>query len=171
MNFKKASKDLAILTAVVVAIQVFLSKVVYPLIPGVGVTQNVFSITPQTALTSTNLGDKIIGVLAGIVNFNLGNLTIWVSMLIGTFLLLMAGYFIYEKLPRSMQGNDIYWRLGLILLYGTAVLYVVLLLTKGNVSAIGMPLAIGLLVNYAAIAMVVGFLAKTKFGKIIGIRI
>lgn len=169
MNFKKAWKDLAILTVFVVAIQVILSKVIYPLIPGVGVTQEVFSITPQSALASTTIGDKIIGVLTGIVSFNFGDLTMWLSIFIGTFILLLAGYFVYEQ-KFAWKGKNIYQRLMAILLYGTAALYIVLLVTNiSAVSALALPLAIGLLINYALVAGAVVLLAKTGFGKIIRI--
>ena len=169
MNLKGKFKDLAILTVVVVAIQLLLSQVIYPLIPGVGVTQNVFSITPQTALTSPTIGNKIIGVLAGIVPFNLGDLTHWLVLFIGAFLVLLAGYFVYDQ-KWAWKGRNIYQRLFAILLYGTIALYVVLLITKwSSVSALAIPLAIGLAVNYAAIASGVYLLAKTKIGKFIRI--
>lgn len=171
MNFRKAWKDLAILTVFVVAIQLLLSKVIYPLIPGVGVTQNIFSITPQTALTSTTIGDKIIGVLTGIVSFNFGDLMSWLSLFFGAFLLLFVGYWAVEQRWIPFKGRNIYQRLFAILLYGTIVLYVVLLLTKmADVSVIAVPLLIGVLINYAAIAGAVFLLAKTKIvGKFVRI--
>jgi len=167
MNLKGKFKDLAILTVVVVAIQLLLSQVIYPLIPGVGVTQNVFSITPQTALTSPTIGNKVIGILTGIIPFNLGSLTHWLVLFIGAFLVLLAGYFVYDQ-NWAWKGKNIYQRLWAILLYGTIALWVVLVLFKmSNFSTLAVPLAIGLLINYAVVAGIVVLLAKTKVGKFI----
>ena len=169
MNLKGKFKDLAILTIVLVGIQLLLSSVIYPLIPGVGVTQNIYSITPQTALTSPTIGNKIIGVLTGIIPFNLGNFNYWIVLFLGAFSMVLAGYFVYDQ-KFAWKGKNIYQRLFAILLYGTAFIYVVLLITKwSSVSALAIPLAIGLGINYFLIAGAVVLLAKTKIGKFIRI--
>jgi hypothetical protein len=162
MNFKNIRwKNLILLSVVVVALQTILTFV-YRYLPGVGTTQNLFSITPQTALTSTSIGDKLIGLLSGIIPFSFDIMTI-ISMLIGTFALLTLGYIVIDKLPRSIQGNNKFQRTGIILLLGTAILYVVLLVTKmGSVPSITTGLAIGLLVNYALIAAGIYLIEKNK---------
>ncbi len=169
-NMKGKFKDLAILTVVVVAIQLLLSQFVYPLIPGVGVTQNVYSITPQTALTSPTVGNKILGVLTGILPFNLGNLTHWVVLFLGAFLMLFAGYWAVGQRWVPWKGTSAYSRLFAILLYGTAVLWVVLVVMKmSNFSTIALPLLIGLALNYILVASAVVGIAKTKLGKFVRI--
>lgn len=169
MNFRKERlKDLAFLTIAVVLVQFILSKWVYPLF-GTS-TQTIFSITPTTALSSTVFGDKVIGVLTGIVPFTLGQWQVWVSMIFGAFLLLFAGYSVYEMKWFPFKGKNVYQKLAVVLLLGTAVLYGILLLTKMSaVSTIGVPLLIGLLINYAVIALAVTGLAKTKIGKVLRI--
>lgn len=151
-------RDIGLLSAAVLVVQVILSKWVYPLFGAS--TQNLFSISPQTALTSTNIGDKILGLLSGIVTIDIGNFMTWLSMFIGVFILLFIGYFIYDQ-SFAWKGKNIYQRLWAILLYGTAALYVVLLVTKtGAVSTIAFPLLIGLGINYFIVAFVVSNLAK-----------
>jgi hypothetical protein len=166
MQFKKENfKTTAILTIPVLLIQVLLTKFVYPVFGAT--TQNAFSITPSTALTSQVLGDKLLGIISGIVTFDLGNLTSWISMGIGAFLLILAGLFVYEQ-KWSFKGKNETQRIFAILAYGTIILGVVLALTKLSViSAIGLPLLVGLGINYFAIASIVAFLAsKTKLVRI-----
>lgn len=159
MNIKAKIKDLSILAVVVLVVQVLLSKFVYPYL-GYS-TQNFFSITPTTALQSTVIGDKVIGYLSGIVPLNLGDLMVWVSMFIGVFLLLFAGYWTIEQKWAPYKGKNVYQRLLAILAYGTIVLYLVLLLTKMAVfSAAWGPLAIGLVINYAIVGLGVYLVAK-----------
>ena len=151
-------KSLALLSAAVLVVQVVLSKWVYPLFGAS--TQSIFSISPQTALQSTAIGDKILGVISGVVPINLGSLMTWVSMFVGVFVLLIAGYWAYDQ-GWAWKGKNIYQRLWAILLYGTAVLYVVLLVTKsGTLSTIAFPLLIGLGINYFVVAFVVSQLAS-----------
>ncbi|KKK48098.1 hypothetical protein LCGC14_3148550 [marine sediment metagenome] len=66
-------QDLGILAAFVVVLQVALSKWIYPLFNST--TEQLFAITQQTAITSPTIGNKVIGVLTGIIPFNLGALT------------------------------------------------------------------------------------------------
>jgi hypothetical protein len=165
MNLKNVRwKNLAFLTVAVVAIQLLLSKFLYPLIFGTQM-QTLFSITPQTAVTSTSVGDKLIGFLTGILPFNFGGISSYIAMFIGAFVLVFLGVFVYDKLPRVVQGNNKFQKLGVILLVGTAALYVVLLVTKmGAVASISISLLIGLLVNYAILTFATVMIAKTKFG-------
>ena len=169
MNFRKERlKDLAFLTVAVVLVQFLLSKFVYPLFGQS--TQTIFSISPTTALSSQVFGDKIIGVLTGLVSFNLGQWQVWVSMFLGAFILLFAGYWVYDMKWFPFKGKNVYQKLAVILLLGTAVLYVVLLLTKMSaISTLAVPLLIGLLINYVVIALAVTMLAKTKLGKVLRI--
>ena len=158
---QKRVKDLGLLAVVVIAVQMLLSKYIYPLLGTA--TQQLFAITPHTAITSPTIGNKVIGFLAGIIPFSLGDFSSWLAMFIGAFVMLAIGYWVYEKVPRSMQGKNIYQRLWVILLYGSAVLYMCLLVTKMEVvSTLAMPLLIGVAVNYLIIALVVTTLAKQK---------
>lgn len=156
--------DIAGLSIVVLLVQMALTKWIYPLFGKT--TQVIFSINPQTAVTSPTVGNKVLGILSGIIPFNLGNIGVWVSMFIGVFVLLLLGYWVYEQ-SWAWKGKDIYQRLWAILFYGTAALYVVLLLLKSSVPGIAVPLLIGVLVNYLVIAVVVTMLAKNvKFIRI-----
>ena len=151
-------KSLALLSAAVLVVQVVLSKWVYPLFGAS--TQSIFSISPTTAIGSSSIGDKILGLLSGIVTIDIGNFMTWLTMFIGVFVLLFIGYFIYDQ-GFAWKGKNIYQRLWAILLYGTAVLYVLLLVTKaGAVSTIAFPLVIGLGINYFVVAFVVAALAR-----------
>jgi len=157
-NQKKA-KDVAFLAVAVMAIQVVLSKWVYPLFNSG--TQQLFSITPQTVLGSPTIGNKVIAFLSGIIPFELATLTNWLAIFIGAFVMLIAGYWIYEQKWVPWKGKNVYQRIWAILLYGTAVLYAVLLLLKVEVvSILAVPLLIGLAVNYFVIAFVVSQLAQ-----------
>ena len=151
-------KDIAGLGVVVLLVQVVLSKWIYPLFGKT--TQNLFSITPATAVQSTTVGDKVLGILSGVIPFDLGSFSVWISIFIGAFILLIAGYWVYEQ-KWAWKGKNIYQRLWAILLYGSLVLYVFLLITKMSVvSTIALPLLIGLGVNYIILAFVVGQLAR-----------
>ena len=161
MNLRKERiQSLAVLTTVVVLIQWLLSAVIYPFFKVQ--TQNLFSITPATALASPVLGDKVIGLLTGILPA-WGQFSTWLAIFFGTFAVLFAGYFVYEsKIGKTIgQGKNIYQRLWFILLYGTIVLYAFLLITKiGTVADIAIPLIIGLAINYFIIAFIVSRLAR-----------
>ena len=167
MKFRKDEiVRLVWLSVVVTFVQFALSRFVYPLIPGISVTQNAFSIAPTTALASATFGDKILGILSGIIPFGLTDVMTWLSILIGTFLVLFAGYSVFGKMPRSLQGKTKYQKLLLVLFYGTVVLGAVLMVTKwSSVAAIRVPLLVGLLINYALVAAAVFGLAKTKIGQ------
>ena len=153
-------QDLGILAVAIVLIQVVLSKWIYPLFGAT--TKQLFSITPTTAITSPTIGNKILGVLSGIISFDLGAIGVWIAIWLGAFILLIAGYWIYEQ-KWAWKGKNIYQRLWAILLYGSLALYVFLLITKIEVVAtLAMPLLIGVAVNYLIIALVVTQLAKQK---------
>jgi len=155
---QKRMQDLGILAIAVVLVQMALSKWIYPLFNAA--TEQLFSITQQTAITSPTLGNKIIGFLAGIIPFELGNFSNWIAMFLGAFVILMIGYWVYEQ-RWAWKGKNIYQRLWAILLYGTGALYVVILITKiAEVSTIALPLLIGLGINYAIVAFAVSSLAK-----------
>ena len=157
MKFSKERlRSLAILTAVVVVLQWALSSFVYPLLKTT--TQSLYSVTPTTALTGT-LGDKVIGLVAGILP-SWNNFATWGALFLGTFAVLVAGYFVYEQ-KWAWKGKNVYQRLWAILLYGSAVFYVFLLVTKfSDVASLAVPLVIGLAINYVIIAFVTAQLAK-----------
>ncbi len=158
MFSRKRFTDLSILAAVVVVIQYILSAFVYPLFGKS--TSQLFAITAQTAITSPTIGNKVLGVLSGIIPFDLGNVAIWISMFIGALVLLFVGYFIYEQ-KFAWKGKNVTQRLWAILLYGSAALYVFLLVTKIEaVATLALPLLIGVAINYAVIALVVSLLAR-----------
>ena len=155
---RKRFTDLSILAITVMAVQLVLSKWVYPLF-GQG-TQQLFAISPQTAITSPTIGNKVLSILSGIVSFDLGNLTIWISMFIGALVLLFVGYFVYEQ-KWAWKGKNLTQRLWAILLYGSIALYVFLLVTKIEaVAVLAVPLLIGVAINYFVIAIVVSLLAR-----------
>jgi hypothetical protein len=172
MNLKslfsqKRLTDLSILAITVVVIQYVLSAFVYPLFGKA--TQQLFAITPQTAITSPTIGNKVLGILSGIIPFELGNIAIWISMFLGALVLLIAGYFIYEQ-KWAWKGKNVTQRLWAILLYGSAALYVFLLVTKIEaVAVLALPLLIGVAVNYFVIAFVVSLLARQKAFKFLRI--
>ncbi|KKL48644.1 hypothetical protein LCGC14_2323440 [marine sediment metagenome] len=154
---RKRFTDLSILAAVVVVIQYILSAFVYPMFGKA--TQTLFAITPATAISGT-LGTKILGFLSGIIPFDLGNITAWISLFLGALVLLFVGYFVYEQ-KWAWKGKNITQRLWAILLYGSAALYVFLLVTKIDaVAVLALPLLIGVAVNYFVIAVVVSLLAR-----------
>ena len=168
MNLKnlfsgKRFTDLSILAIAVMLVQVVLSKWVYPLFGKA--TQQLFAISPQTAITSPTIGNKVLSILSGIVSFNLGDFAVWISMFIGALVLLFVGYFVYEQ-KWAWKGKNLTQRLWAILLYGSVVLYVFLLVTKIEaVATLALPLLIGVAVNYFVIALVVSLLAKQKLFK------
>lgn len=155
---QRVAKDVGILSIAVVLVQTVLSKYVYPYLGTT--TQTLFTITPQTAITSPTIGNKILGYVSGIFPFSLGDFSVWLAMLIGTFVLLMAGMYVYNQ-RWAPKGKNIYQRLWWILLYGTAVLYAVILLTKmGEVSGVALSLLIGLGINYLLVSIGVTLAAK-----------
>lgn len=166
MQFRKDSfKIAAILAVPVLLVQAILTKWIYPMFGQV--TQNTFSISPTTALNSQVIGDKLIGTISGIIPFNLGNFMSWLSIYIGAFLLILAGLFVYE-MKWAWKGKNETQRIWAMLFYGTVILGAILVFTKlAVISSIGLPLLIGLAINYAVIAFVVAFLAdKFKFIKV-----
>jgi len=151
-------RDLGVLAATVMVIQIVLSRWIYPLLGTT--TQQLFNITPAEALASPTIGNKILVFLSGIIPFDFGGFGNWIAIFLGTFVLLIAGYWIYEQ-RWAWKGKNIYQRLWAILLYGTGALYVVILITKiAEVSTIALPLLIGLGINYAIVAFAVSSLAK-----------
>jgi len=160
----KMAKDIGMLAVFVLAVQIVLTKWIYPFFGST--TQQLYSITPATGVSST-VGTKIIGILSGIIPFSLGDIMSLIYMFIGAFVLLFAGYWVYEQ-RWAWKGKNIYQRLFAVLLYGSAALYVLLLVTNmGAVASIAMPLLIGVGVNYLAIALIVSYAArKFKFLRI-----
>ena len=116
--------------------------------------------TRATAVSSPTIGNQVLGFLSGIVAFDLGAFESWAAMIIGAFVLLIAGYAVYEQ-KWAWKGKNVIQRLWAILLYGSAALYVFLLVTKIEaVAELALPLLIGVAVNYFVIALVVSLLAR-----------
>lgn len=164
----KRARELALVAVVIMLVQVALAKWVYPL---AGKTlQDLYSIQPTTALTSQTFGNQILGNMSGLLAFDLGTITPWLTMFIGAFLLLIAGYWAYEQ-KWAWKGRSEGQRLWAILGYGTLVLAAIVYVTKiSELATIGINPLIGLAVNYAIVAFVVAGLAtKVKFFKFLRI--
>jgi len=154
----KRLQELSILAVTIMLIQIVLSKYVYAWFGKT--TQALYSITPTTAISSPTIGNKILGILTGIIPIELGVLSNWIAIFVGALLLLIAGYWVYEK-RWAWKGRNIYQRTWAILLYGHIVLYAVLMLLKWNsVATLGFNLAIGVAVNLVAVAVVLSLLTK-----------
>lgn len=158
-NFtSKRLQDLGILAIAVILVQLALAKWIYPFF-NVGL-QQLFSISPQTALTSPTIGEKIAGFIIGLIPFSLGNVMGWVVIWLSAFVLLVAGYWVYEQ-RWAWKGKNIYQRLWAILLYGTVALWALLIVTRmGVAGTIALPLLIGLGINYVLVAFVIVTLVK-----------
>ena len=141
--------------------QAILTKAIYPLMDLS--TQTVFSINPVSGVGGTQVGDSILGYLSGYVPFALGNFGVWIAMFIGTFLLVYAGFWIYEqKHVKLWKGKNITQRLIAILLYGHIVLFAALWLLKMSVPGIALNLLFGLGINLVGLSVIIG-VAATKF--------
>lgn len=162
---KEKAKDVTIAALVVMAIQFLLSAYVYPFLNIA--TSQVFGITAQTAINSPTIGTKIVSFISGIIPVQFSVPSI-LTLFIGAWLLIFVGLMVYEKMPSSLQGKSETWRIWLILLYGTVALYLVLLLLNmSSISTLGVPLAIGLAINYGVIALIYSIAAsKIKILKI-----
>ena len=166
-------KDISILAIVITAIQMLLVKYLYPLIFANSI-QQIYSVlptgyvSPYTAIGSMTFGDKILATVSGYIPLNLGNFATWISMFIGAFLLLWAGYWVYAQRWAPWKGKTEAQRLWALMLYGSIALYIFLLVTKmSQVTQFAMPILIGVAVNYAIIAGVISLLAKNvKFLRI-----
>lgn len=149
----KRLQELGILAIFVVALQVLLSKFVYPLF-GAKINSLYVGLAPNA------IGDKLIGFLSGIVPFSIGSLQVWLSMFVGVLVLLLAGFFIYEQ-GWAYKGRNMYTRLAAILAYSSFALYFVLLVTTwGGLSVVAVPLLIGVAINYILLAVILGYLSK-----------
>jgi len=160
--------DLGVVALAVMLVQVALAKWVYPL---AGKTvQGLYSIQPTSAVTSQTFGNQILGYVSGIFAYDFATLTPWLTMFIGSFLILLAGYYVYEQ-KWAWKGRSEAQRLWAILGYGSAVLAAIVYVTKiSELSVIGINPLIGLAINYALIAFVVSGLAtKVKFFKFLRI--
>jgi hypothetical protein len=159
-------KKVGLLSSAVLAAQVILTKLLYPLI-GKN-TQTMFSIEPTTGIGGSQVGNVILGYLTGYLPFDMKNIWIWLAMSIGVFLMVFAGFWIYEqKYLKLWQGKNLTQRIFFILLYGHLGLYLVLLLMKWNVPGIALNLLIGLVINLALVAVLVTLSAeKLKYPRI-----
>lgn len=160
---QKKIYELSILAIAIMVVQVILSKWVYPIFGKT--TQNLFSITPAGALASPTIGNKVLGLISGIIPFDLGVWTAWLSMFIGTFILLVIGYYVYDQNKivgiKVWKGKNLTQRLFAILGYGSLVLLGALLILKwDSVATIGINLAIGVAINYFVIAFIITQAAK-----------
>lgn len=160
-------KKVAMLSIAAMLVQIGLSKLLYPVI-GKTTTQ-LFAVEPVTGIGGQQLGTKLLGYLTGYVPLDLTSWVPWIAMFIGTFALVAAGMWIYEQnYVRVWQGRNLSQRLFAMLLYGHAVLYILLLVLKwGTVPNLALNLLLGLGINLmfvsAAIAASANYL---KFPRI-----
>lgn len=147
-------KKVGIVSIAAFAAQLILNKGLYPLVGKQ--TQTMFSIEPVSGIGGQQVGNQILGYLMGWIPFDIANISVWLTMMIGTFLLVYAGFAIYEnRFVRVWQGRNMTSRLFAILLYGHIVLYGVLWLLNKDVPGITMSLLIGLGLNLLLNAMIV----------------
>jgi len=143
--------------------QAILTRGVYPLLKLS--TQTIFSINPVSGVGGTQFGDTLIGYLSGVIPFDLSAFQVWISMFIGVFLLVYAGFWIYEsKYGRSLfRDKNLTQRLVLILAYGHLILFGVLWFLKMNVPGITLNLLIGLGANLVGLSVII-WIGATKLG-------
>lgn len=146
--------------------QAILTKGLYPLL-GLQ-TQTMFSITPVSGVGGTQFGDSILGYLSGYIPFDFGNFSVWIAMFIGTFVLVYAGFWLYEqKQVKLWKGKNLTQRLIAILLYGHIILFGFLWLLKMNVPGIALNLLIGLMINLLGLSVIIGLSAdKLKWPRV-----
>ncbi len=161
----KRLQELGVLAAVLMLIQIGLSKYVYPIFGKT--TETLFAITPTTALSSPTIGNKILGFMSGIIPFDLGSITGYLAVWLTISVLLIAGNWVYDQ-RWAWKGKNIYWRIAAILIYGHAVLYAgLVLLNWSSIGSLGINMAIGVAINAGIVAFVVSLLAKRlKFVRI-----
>lgn len=170
---KFIDKKIAIIALFAMLIQVFATKA-YAYLFGAA-TQNLFSITPTTALTSATIGNKLLGILSGIIPFDLGNWAVWIAMFIGAYILMFVGFSIYEK-RWAWKGRSESSRLWAIFLYGSLGLYVLLWLANWigvstiDIASFSISLLIGIAINYVVVAGIY-ILAATKIKPLNFLRI
>lgn len=130
-------------------------------------TQTLFSISPYSGYGGTQVGDKIVGYLTGLIPFDLSSYTVWIAMLIGAFALTWAGFWLYEqKYVKLWQGNTMSQRIVAIILYGHVVMYLAFLglnyVVPGilNVPNVTTTILIGLAINTIAMSTLLTLSAK-----------
>lgn len=146
--------------------QLVLTKGLYPLIEANA--KQLFAIQPATGIGGTQVGNTILGYLSGYLSFNLTNIGTLALMYIGAFVLVWAGFWLYEqRIVPLWQGRNLTQRLFAILLYGHIVLYAFLLVLKHSVPGIYINLLVGLAINLALVALLVTISAnKLKFPRV-----
>ena len=159
-------KKVGMLSFAVLLAQLILTKGLYPLIGQD--TQTMFSISPATGIGGTQIGDTVLGYLSGFTSFDLTNFGALLAIYIGAFVLVGAGFWLYEQRNvRLPQGRNLVGRLFYILLYGHVVLYAVLFAMKFQVPGIALNLLIGLSINLLLLSGIVTFAAdKLKWPRV-----
>jgi len=165
-------KTAALLALVILPVQMAVTWIFSKILPGMGMTQ-VFGISdyvsPATAIGSVSIPNKIIGYLMGLLpgsmTFTIPNI---VMTFIGALILVLVGMWASEKMkfPKTTTYAGNVFR---VLFWGTVTLYVVLLLLSMfsmtsqfsvPVAQFAVPLAIGLIVDYLAVAFVTSKVAE-----------
>lgn len=161
-------KKVGLLSLAVLAAQMVLTKGIYPLIGKSTQTMFAIDVNPVSGIGGTQVGNTVLGYLTGFTHFELSNISVWLMMAIGVFVLMYAGFWLYEqKHVKLWQGKNLTQRIFAILLYGHIVLYAVLLAMKWQIPGIALNLLIGLVVNLTLVATIVTLSAeKLKFPRI-----
>lgn len=169
---KPNGKTAALLALVILPVQMAVTWIFSKILPGIGMTQ-VFGISdyvqPATAIGSVSIPNKIAGYLMGLLpssmTFTIPNI---IMTWIGAFILVYVGMYISAKInvpaTKTYAGNVFK-----VLFWGTATLYALLLLMgmfsvtsaySVPVATFAVPLAIGLIIDYLAVAFVTSKVAE-----------
>lgn len=145
IDLKKSLKLGVWVTATVLVVNFVLSML------NVSIKQ-LFGVTGATGITST-IGVKVIAIIQNLVAFDPMSI---LYLYISAVAIVLVGGLVIDNLPLP-KGKNEWQRLTLVLLYGTAVFY--LLLVGFGMPAIGT--LIGLAVYYAVVALSLGVFKKT----------
>jgi len=168
---KIIDKKIATIALAAMLIQIAISKWVYPIF-GTALA-NLYSITPTGALTSPNIGNKILGIFSGIIPISLGSYGVWIAMFLGAYITLYVGFSIYDS-RKVWHGKSEAGRLWGLFLYGSIGLYVLLWIARYvgvstlDIAPFSVSLLIGVAINYVIVAGVYVTLAtKVKALKVL----
>lgn len=148
-------KKVLTLSFAVLLAQAILTKAIYPVFNLN--TQTLFAVTPTSGVGGTQIGDSVLGYLSGYIPFDFANFSVWIAMFLGAFVLIYAGFFLYEqKYVKLPKGKNITQRLIAILAYGHIVLFIALWLLKMNVPGVTLDLLAGVAINLLGLSVIIG---------------
>ena len=151
MAYKKRLTSALVLglyvTMVIVALNYLLGLV------NVQTPAQLFGIPLATGVTST-VGSAVLNFINGIIEFDIASLFM---LYISAVIIVLVGAFAIDYVQVLPKGKTNWQRLTLILLYGTAVMYILLvgfkMLSWSNL--------IGIVIWYSVVALSVGLVEKT----------